>query len=159
MKWNFGTAIFLAYSVFAAALIFMVIRSTQVDHSLVVDDYYAKDLAYQEILDRKQNSLQRSGAAIVQQSEVKRGHLLELQFPHQRGRVSGQVQLYRPDNQRLDQFFPIEAQADGRMTIQTASVLSGYWRVRIEWEQAGMEYLDEYDLQVLPVRAALSLNK
>ena len=48
MKINWGTGIFIFYSLFVGALVFQLVKSFQYDNSLVVENYYEKDLNYQE---------------------------------------------------------------------------------------------------------------
>ncbi len=158
MKWNFGTGIFVAYTVFAAVLIALVIRSTTYDHSLVVEDYYAKDLAYQETIDKKQNSLNRKGSPLLNRSGFQRGEILFLEFPAASGQVEGTVQLYRPDNKRLDRHFTIELDEQGRFGFDTRSLVPGRWIVRVDWSQSGKEYLDEFDIRIGEEAKALTSN-
>jgi len=56
MKFHWGHGIFLFYVVFVASLVTVVIKSRQFDNSLVTEEYYARDLNYQQEYDRRMNS-------------------------------------------------------------------------------------------------------
>lgn len=49
MKLNWGTKIAVVYTVFAAAMIFMLLRSCGVDSPLIEDNYYNKELQFQSL--------------------------------------------------------------------------------------------------------------
>jgi hypothetical protein len=48
MKLNWGTGIAIFYGLFMVIMITFVVMSRNVDHSLVMEDYYEADINYQE---------------------------------------------------------------------------------------------------------------
>lgn len=147
-KFTWGTGIFLFYTVFASSLIFQVYQSTRYDHSLVVEDYYAQDLAYQSIYERKQNSLSLSEPVIAQTTAD--GNWLELTFPEEVGAVRGEVLLYRPSTRNLDVNVPLVFAPDSPRFVRLPvdQLTSGRWIAKISWEADGREFLDEIKIKV-----------
>ena len=100
MKFNWGHGIFLFYSLFALSLIIVVIKSTEFDNSLVTEDYYAKDITYQKMIDRKANSQALGHPVALQRMEDG----FNLIFPTQElgGPVEGTAHFYRPSSSDFD---------------------------------------------------------
>ncbi|HFA48045.1 MAG TPA: hypothetical protein ENJ95_03395 [Bacteroidetes bacterium] len=143
-KFNWGTGIFVFYTVFAISLFYMVYRSTQHDHSLVVDNYYEKDLDYQSRYDQIKNSRNlKEGLRIKLEKKEK---IISLSFPENMDGVTGNILLYRPDNKKLDKNIPLQLNAENRMDIPTDNIASGKWKVEVEWEQGGVSYFDKKTL-------------
>jgi nitrogen fixation protein FixH len=141
MKFNWGTGIFLFYGLFAAMLVFQVIKSTQYDHSLVVEEYYAEDLAYQEKYDKIQNSMDLEEPMTFNYEEE--SGLLILSFPFSGEAVAGKVLFYRPSTSRLDVELPLKVDASGQMVIPTMHLPQGRWTVEVDWSAMDTEYYNE----------------
>ncbi|RMG77510.1 MAG: hypothetical protein D6714_19655 [Bacteroidetes bacterium] len=148
MKFNWGTGIFLFYGLFATGLFYEVYKSTQYDHSLVADDYYAKDLAYQAHYDRKMNSLQLAQPLKIEWE--KNNQTLKLNFPENLPDISGKVLLYRPGNKKLDTAFDIRVNDGNQMDIPTDNLAVGRWVVEVEWSSGQTLFYDEKDLYIAP---------
>ncbi|RMF23875.1 MAG: hypothetical protein D6765_12475 [Bacteroidetes bacterium] len=141
MKFNWGTGIFLFYSFFVAALAFQVYKSTQYDRTLVVEDYYAQDLQYQSHLDKLQNSADLPEKVRI---ELERpADRLTIQFPENLPGPTGTVSLYRPDDKNLDLQLPLKVDDHNRMTLPTAPLKPGKWKVQVDWQSDGVPYFDE----------------
>jgi hypothetical protein len=143
MKFNWGTGIFIFYTLFAITLISMVIRSTQYDHSLVAKDYYAEDLAYQSTFVKMENSLSLENPPVIKHNGGE--ELLRIQFSDKSVAPIGTVHLYRPNNEKLDKYYPVKIDAAGLWQISTKDLAPGYWKVKLAWQAAGTDYLDLTD--------------
>lgn len=148
-KFNWGTGIFIFYSVFAASLFYQVYRSTQYDHSLVVENYYEEDINYQSRYDQIQNS--RNLEAGLQIQLKKEEKVIALEFPKNKKDISGEILLYRPNNKTLDQHIPIKLNEENKMLIPTNDILYGRWRMEVEWEMEGKSYFDKKTLNIKTV--------
>ena len=146
MKINWGTGIFLFYSFFAISLFYQVYKSTQYDHSLVVENYYAKDLAYQTTYNKLQNSLQLSTPLKVTYFEGLQ--LLEIAFPKEMIDISGTILFYRASNKKEDTTIPIQVGIDNCLNIFTNTLAPGMWKVEIDWASNGVHYLNRNTIQV-----------
>lgn len=146
MKFNWGTGIFLFYSIFAATLFFAVYRSTKHDHSLVVENYYEEDLNYQSRFDQIQNSRSLEAGLIIQLDRKEK--MISLDFPKDKKGISGEILLYRADNKKLDQHIPIQLNAENTMLIPTKDILMGRWKMEVVWEADGQSYFDKRVLNI-----------
>ena len=115
-KFNWGHGIFVFYVVFVGAVVTALVASFGVDHSLVVDDYYAQDLAYQSQYDKTSNAL-RSNAVAVDNDKQKQA--LTINFEETQ-KVNGFVNFYRPSDKSED--FKVKLD-DNATTIPTDKLL------------------------------------
>ena len=146
MKFNWGTGIAIFYGLFVAALVFQVIRSTYYDHSLVSDQYYADDLAYQTHYDKLKNTqqLKRDLEILEMDSEG----LVALQFPETLGPIKGEITLFCPSDSKLDLHLPIQTSADFRQMIPVRGLKPGLWKLKVDWQAGGTGFYQEKALTV-----------
>ena len=136
MKFHWGHGIFLFFVLFVGALVFVLVASMQVDHSLVYDDYYAKDLAYQEYYDKAEAGLRHESYAF--DFDSKDGVVTIVLGPDKD--ISGTVTFYRASAKNLDFQMPI---TESRSTISTREMMAGKWKMTVEWTEDGKTYLRE----------------
>lgn len=142
MKFNWGTGIFIFYSLFVVMLVFIVWKSTQYDHSLVVEDYYAKDLAYQSRYDQIQNSIRLDEKLKIEY--LSGSNQVQISFPDSIGNeFSGNILFYRADNKSKDKLLAIQADIENDMMVDVSKYDRGRWKVQIDWAVEGVEYFDE----------------
>lgn len=141
-EFNWGTGIFAFYTVFVLTLIFVVYKSTQYDHSLVVEDYYAKDLAYQGRYDQMKNSAQLAEKLHI--FYLAQSDQVQIRFPDGLGsEFDGEVLFYRADNKSKDALLPIQTDQEKDMLVDVTDFETGRWKVQVEWSAANKEYYDE----------------
>jgi nitrogen fixation protein FixH len=139
MAFHWGHGIALFYSFFVCVLVIVVIQSRTFDNSLVTENYYARDINYQQEYDRRSNSAGLGAGPQVQASR--------LTFPDDlSSRVSGSVLIYRPSTKRHDRRLSLELDEAGGMDLPLAGLPGGYYQVIVEWSAGGVEYYDELDL-------------
>ena len=139
MKLNWGTSIAIFYSLFALTMVGFVIKSKSVDHDLVVDDYYAKDLAYQQQYDKLTNSKALTTDLKIDAS--KDG--IQLLFPAEVGQVSGDIQLYRADDKSKDVSLKIAPNEQNQQLVPTDQLTPGRWTVKVDWQAGGKTFYTE----------------
>lgn len=133
-NFNWGHGIALFYIVFVGAVISALIASFGVDHTLVVDDYYAKDLAYQNTYDKMANNIASDNVDITIEDQQ-----VVLLF-NQQDKISGSVQFYRASDKSKDFIQAIESH---RVIIPLSNIASGKWRLKIDWTQGDKAYYKE----------------
>ena len=147
ITFNWGPGIFLFYTVFACVLIFVVYKSTQVDHSLVVDNYYDHDLAYQSHYDRLENTAKLDEPLQLQWASTTKEFTLS--FPAEiEEAISGEVAFYRPNNKSLDWGVPIAVDEAKQMDLDLSKLPVGRWKVQVKWEAGGVPYFAERIIDV-----------
>ncbi len=139
MKFNWGTGIALFYTIFAAVLIFAVIKSTSYDNSLVSDQYYADDLKYQEHYVKLVNS-----KALTEDLKIVRGKTdVTLTFPEEVGAVQGEIVFFCPSDSKQDFTLPVRPDAERRQSVPIEGLKPGLWKVKVDWQADGKTYYKE----------------
>lgn len=142
MKWNWGWGIAAVYTLFVAGMLGMVIKSTQYDNSLVADDYYAQDIAYQKHYDKVANSLSLETDLVIALDEG----MVTLHFPRDLGPVSGQIHFFCPSDSKQDFLMPVHPSREYVQRVPVAAMKKGLWKVKVDWEAAGKPYFKEETL-------------
>jgi hypothetical protein len=141
-RFHWGWAIGVFYTVFVIAILSLVIKSFTVDNALVVDDYYSKDISYQEHADKVNNSKAlKEDVAFEYDREVKQ---LKLVFPADFENYSGKIHFYKPDNKKLDFELELEIDQDHQQMISLEKIVSGYWKVKINWKGNDTAFYKEF---------------
>ena len=141
MKFNWGTGIVLAFVAFIAFILYFValsFRDPASNHDLVTEDYYKKELKYQEDLDASRNLEDIGGD--VKTTITDKG--LRIEFPEvmKPEKIKGTVSLYRPSNKQLDFETPIQL-SNKQLLIPKSRLLDGRWDIRVYWTYEGKPYL------------------
>lgn len=134
-NWGHGLTIFIL--LFIATLVFVVIKSFSVDRTLVLDDYYAQDLAYQQYYDKTKGQLAKNNLVVDKQSDKVVIKFTDASQP------SGQIQFYRPSDKSKDFVVDITSNT---MLIPTTQLSAGKWVLKIDWSQGGSTYYREENL-------------
>ena len=105
-------------------------------HDLVVEDYYGKELHFQQEIDAEKN-LSLFSEEITGKKTTK-GY--ELTFPKTKGAINGTVSLYRPSNKKLDFTIPLKL-SEGKIVIPKEQLIDGRWDISVEMTYQGKEVL------------------
>jgi len=141
MKFNWGTGIAAFYAFFVLALVFQVIKSTQYDNSLVSDQYYADDLAYQEHYDKLVNSQQLDQDLAIVLNGARSS--VELKFPQDMEKIYGEIHFFCPSDSKQDFRLPLQLNAAGRQIVSTQGLKEGLWKVKVDWKGDGKAFYKE----------------
>ena len=141
-KFNWGHGITLFYICFVATVVTALVASFQVDHSLVTEDYYAKDLAYQSQYEKAQNSLTNKKVSIELKRETEQ---VEINFVDAQNKINGTVDFYRPSDKSRDFSVKLEDKVN---TISTNELLQGKWILKIDWKENGESFYTEETLYI-----------
>lgn len=139
--WGHGIAIF--YIIFVATLVTVLIASFGVDHSLVVDDYYAQDINYQQQFDKTKNLIAAADNKVVI-NNLSGENKINIDFQTD-GAVQGKVNFYRPSDKTQD--FAVDLNAKSNM-ISTQDLLKGRWVLKIEWNESQNGYYTERPIYI-----------
>ncbi len=147
-KFHWGWAILLVYATFMTVFLFYFYRSFQElkTNELVTKDYYEEELAYGDVLAKKQNA--DSMRVPVKILQIDKGVVLEFPKYIQAKEISGGVNLYKPDNKRLDKKINLKLDENNQMKIDKANFISGRWNVNIDWKINNVPYYKEEKLTI-----------
>jgi nitrogen fixation protein FixH len=143
---NWGTWIVVSFILFAAGTFVMVYISMSSNVDLVADDYYEKELKYQDHID-----LVKGTNALEQQVGVEQtASTVTVAFPviGQRESYSGTIQFFRPSDKRGDIMLPVAVDSAMRQTFPAAMFAKGLWRMKISWSVGSQNYYSELPIVV-----------
>ncbi|MBA4848899.1 FixH family protein [Emticicia sp. BO119] len=139
---NFGHKIGIFYGLFVIFMITLVTLCVkQKDISLVSNDYYKKEIAYQAEIEKQQNAAQLIQSVIVTYAGEKQQ--ISVVFPEDQKDARGKVQFYRPSDAKKDFTIELVLQQNRTQEIPVNQLTKGLWVIKIEWENAGKAYLKE----------------
>ncbi len=130
-KLNWGWSILLFYITFILVFLFFFYRSFKElkTNELVTKDYYEKELAYGDVIKKRQNAdTMRVSVKIFQKNKN-----LIIEFPPYVQKAEGKIILYKPDNSKLDQEILLELDEKSRQIINHDQLISGRWDVIVDW--------------------------
>jgi hypothetical protein len=141
IKFNWGTGIFIVLSIIVLAVITFYIYLSNLGTHLVEENYYEKELAYQEKIDKLNNTSQLAGNIEI----LKEPGVVIIEFPSlDTGSVpSGTVWFYRPSDQKKDFTVPLQLNDSLQQAFNVSSIDKGKWIIKIDWEMDGKEYYFE----------------
>ena len=141
MKFNWGTGIFIFLVLFILGIIVFYFYVTNLDIKLVEDNYYEKELAYQQKIDKINNTASLgSGIEIIQDTGI-----LVIQFPSiDPGlKPEGSVWFYRPSDPEKDFTVALQLNDSLQQVFDISKMDKGRWVVKLDWFMGEKEYYFE----------------
>lgn len=136
---SWGYRIFLLYTGFAFFIVLMVWKSFGEPVELVTDDYYNKELLYNDQM-AKMEHVKQLGSDL--KWRIVDGNLT-IEFPGLAD--GGTLTFQRPSDQTKDVAVSLEsAAADSIVTIPGTSFTKGMYRLRADWTMGGTGYYSEH---------------
>lgn len=134
---NWGKSIVVAFILFAGFLAVMITIMMRQDIGLVSKNYYAEDLTFQDQYERKQNTeqLEFKPEITIEQSQY-----LKIYFPSVSYVEEGELKLFRPSSDKLDQQIRLNASADSVQVFPLHPLEHGAYRVKMKWTMEGKGY-------------------
>jgi len=137
MNWGKKIAIFII--IFILANIAFVLFSYFNKLELVTDNYYQKELLFQQEIDKANISKEISDSILVM--NIKNG--IRLSFPMSVVLKSseGTISFYKPDNSSKDFRLKLDMDSSYAQTIPLSLLSKGLWRIKIEFTDGENNYL------------------
>lgn len=144
MMKSWGTRILLLYLAFVSLIAVLVYLSMRQRTDLVAEDYYARELAYQQHLDQVSRTRALPQPVLYVQQD---GRLL-LRFPAgMHAPLSGRAVLYCAADAARDTAMAFRA-VQGIAELDIRQVKRGLYQLQLEWQAAGRAYYDEHNLRL-----------
>ena len=139
---NWGAKIVVSFVVFIGVIFTMVYISVNQDISLVAENYYEEELAYEDQIQRIKNSNELVGQLNFKVDRAEQ--LAKVTFPESilTDFKEGTVRFYRPSSARFDQEFTMTPE-NGMQQIDIANFKRGLWKVKLNWKSSGKEFYKE----------------
>ena len=132
---------FLLFAIFIGTLVTVCVKE---DISLVSKDYYQEEIAYQEQIDRIENT-----ALLVDKPVIKVvANQIQIEFPDVASVEKGELKLFCPSNSKMDRNFRVVATGDKVQTFELQHVQPGLYRAKLLWSMNGKEYYQEETIYI-----------
>lgn len=144
-RFHWGWAIAVFYTSFVVIMVYFVIYSKSVDHSLVRDNYYDYDVGYEKLIGQKK----RNSASLPVPVKIEYDQNTEkviIDFPDDLKDISGQIWFYRVNNEKFDKKLEVKTDSLNKQIIDVKDFIKGKWKVSVDWQSEDKKYLDEKDL-------------
>ncbi len=126
--------------VFTTVLIMSMAEDRKTE--LVTDDYYAKEIQFQDQLDRVKNAL----ALETDFTWNKEGSdwVLGLKGNYDINEIEGTLTLFRPSDSKLDFEIPMQLDTNYQQRVPTSKMVNGKYQLQVFWTVEGKEcYLEK----------------
>ncbi len=141
MKVSWGVGITLSIIVFMLISVMFIYIAFNQDVNLVRDDYYEAEVKYNETMEK----VKRTSALVDKLKISVIENNIQLQFPKisKSENINGNILLYRPSERNKDLSITIRPDSNYLQTINTANMLSGMWKVKVDWTADSISYLND----------------
>lgn len=135
---NWGWKIAIGYSGFVVFMLYLVFQTTGVDFELVTPDYYSAELAFQEQIDKKENTAgEDRDVTIYIESD---GVALQLSHYDAEKDFSGTVSFFRASDSKLDRDFEWSMNSRGMMFLDKSNFERGQYIFKADWKEDGKAF-------------------
>lgn len=140
-RFNWGTGIFIFLVLFFIAIFSFVYFAFNQNTDLVEDDYYPKELSYQQQIEKRRN-LKELGEEI---RLIQNNKELYFSFPasQKHDDIEGEIYIYRPSDASSDMKFKIELDSTNSQTIKAENLLKGKYIVKTDWTYQNKSFYQE----------------
>ena len=144
---SWGTKIAVLYSSFVLMIGVMVYVCVNQQVDLVSDDYYERELAFQDKINEMNNanSLPEKITHTIFASEI------QLQFPSlfKGQKVQGEIYFFRPSDKSKDVKMNVNLNDNMQQVIDLISLSKGMYKMQINWSTNEKKYFSE-EVIVIP---------
>lgn len=144
-KFHWGHAIFVFFICYILTLAFIMYKTTTVNHSLVYEDYYAKDLAYQSQYDKIENVMINNKDITVNWNEDSASLIVEFS---DKTAKQGTISVYNPADVKKDIAFPFTIQDESKLTFDNINLDEGRWKIKADWTEGDTPYFLQKELYI-----------
>jgi nitrogen fixation protein FixH len=113
----------------------------QDDIHLVSQDYYQKEIAYQNDIDQMNNTNKLTKQ--LKFDYIYKNQLVKLVFPKESIGSSGKINFYRPADARKDFAVKLEIANTDSQSIPVANLDRGLWVIQVSWNKDSKGYYKE----------------
>ena len=146
IKLNWGFGITMLYLSFVAGMMYLVALCVMQNVDLVSEDYYQKEINYQQNINSRNNLAQLNSSVAT----IFHDNKLEVIFPlEQKGLIGeGEIYFYKPDNDKLDQSISFTSLNENIFNADLSKFKKGLWRIKINWNAVGKNYYYQTDINL-----------
>ncbi len=137
---NWGVKIGIFYSAFVIGMLTLVFLSVSQDFHLVSEDYYEKELNYQDHINKLENSNSLKEPLVI---NYEPNQNIQLSFPRQKKGIEGIIRFYNPTNAEKDKNYQLKLDSTNQQVINISALPRGVWKVQVDWSSNNTDFFDE----------------
>lgn len=143
MSWGYRVTILCAG--FALFMLFLVASAFRQNFDLVAEDYYGRELKFQEQIEKQKNQAALGNIKFEIQDEK-----IVLTFPGniRDEHATGKITFFRPSDKNKDFTIELLPDRNNQQEISKSSFINGLYKVQIEYEMNGRGYYSEESLMI-----------
>lgn len=143
---NWGKGIFISFVVFAVLLAFLVYKTTEVTSEMVTDNYYEKEVEYNDIYKGKTNVL---NLEVNPKVEVKNSNII-IGYPAESisQDMEGEVYFYSINNVSRDKRYTIKVDSNNQQIFSKDIFSTGNYNLQLKWVSNGKNYFFDKNIYI-----------
>lgn len=145
MKLSWGHRITILYSGFVVLILTLVSLTMREKVDLIYTDYYAREVDYQNTLDKMKNFNTIGKDVVINQDNSNISFSLPAESIH--NFKNGSIKLIRTSNSSMDQTLNMVLKNNIAL-VNKKSLTKGYYLMQLEWEANSKTYLIEKSITV-----------
>lgn len=145
MKLHWGNYIAIFFTCFVVFMLWLISKTFSINTELVSEDYYDKEIAYQQKIDKLSNVRRLNAAVQVIQTEDSIQFIFPEAYAHTT--VTGIIKLYRPSDISKDKTFSI-TRINNRQTFSKKEFIKGNYVVHVDWKGNTIPFYTEETLYI-----------
>ena len=144
MSWSYK--IIIVYVVFITGILGMVYVASKQTNEMQEENYYAKELKYQDVIDGKNNlnNIDRKVSIANNTDNI----LIAIPVETSINISDGKIYFLRPSDQTKDLHIALNVDKNGKQAIPLSSFIKGLYSVQISWKSNGKTYYSEENFNV-----------
>ena len=139
---NWGKGIIIAMGAFMCFILFMVVTLMSKSTDLESEDYYKKEIEYEQEMNALKNASQLKEHAKIDLTE----EYLVVVLPTKEQVSNVQIALFRPDNKKKDRL--LNENNSKTIMIAKNTLLKGRYNVAIKYEVNGKKILQKEEIMI-----------
>ena len=145
-KINWGWRIVILYGSFVVLILFMVWKTTTVKDDLVTPDYYAKELKFQDQVDKQK----RTHSLKEQPSWNVIGNKVAIMFPVEMvaKNIKAEILFYNASEAKSDFTVSCSPDSTGLCQVSSEKFKHGVYEMKIDWSAGGVSYYNEGTINI-----------
>ncbi len=143
---NWGHKLFIGFSMFVIFVIGMVYVAMKEDVGVLDKDYYARELAYQSVIDGKNNLNKLSESVVIDVNDT----FITIHIPDSASVqfTDGKARFIRSADASKDLELPLILDANQTMQIPANKFIDGVYRLHLSWKSNQVNYYYERDVYI-----------
>lgn len=143
---NWGYKILIGFSTFVIGMLCMVGVAMKQSNEMMDDNYYEKELKFQDKIDASKNLF----AVTEKLSITDSGTVVVLQLPAATwaSNTVGTIECIRSSEQKRDVKLRLQLDENGRQVLPKTLFVNGIYQLRLDWTTNGTTYFHSQELMI-----------